>query len=272
MTQQDKFFDAFYTQNDFSDSLYNKNGKPHDLGADYGLTSDVYRKPNPFYTKPATGDDSEPGMKFWYPVYVNNLAKNNSVTQDVTGASSQSTEVSFNPLPAGYDAKSHTYYSYPSPANNYLPLPSPMPTYGAPSYTPSYPFVPHASYGPPSYYPSTATSHAVASHEDKKSHESWFVEKLLKKFDLVLMSKLLLKFIIFKKIIKFIAIICLLLFIPTLKKKFIEAAEDVSSEEERKGRNYKFLDAYANTDFRVKEIANFALTAIEGFESHQIPW
>jgi hypothetical protein len=28
----------------------------------------------------------------------------------------------------------------------------------------------------------------------------------------------------------------------------------------------------ANIDFRVKEIANFALTAIEGFQSHEIPW
>lgn len=277
MTRVDKFFDAYYTQNDFFDGLYNKNGKKHDLGADYGLTSDVYRKPNPFYTKQVTGDDSEPeGMKFWYPVYINNIAKNNSVTQDVTDAGSISTEVSFNPLPAGYDAKSNSYsYSYgppPAPSATYLPLPSPMPTYGPPSYPPSYSYVPHSSYGPPSYYPSTASSHAVSSHEDKKSHESWFLEKLLKKFDLVLMSKMLLKFIIFKKIVKFIAIICILLFLPALKKKFEDVAEDVSSEEERKGRNYKFLDAYANTDFRIKEIANFALSAIEGFESHQIPW
>jgi hypothetical protein len=273
----DNFFDAIYTQNDFFDGLYNKNGKDHDKGADYALSSDVYRKPNPFYTKKA-GDESEPeGMKFWYPVYINNLAKNNSVTQDVTGADSHSTEVRFNPLPANYDSKSHSFTSYhygAPPAHSYLPLPSPMPTYGPPSYTPSYPYVPHSSYGPPpSYYPSTASSsHAVSSHEDKKSHESWFLEKLVKKFDLVLMSKLLLKFIIFKKIVKFIAIICLLLFLPTLKKKFVEAAEDVSSEEERNGRNVKVLDAYANTDFRVKEIANFALTAIEGFESHTIPW
>lgn len=278
MTRVDKFFDAIYTKNDFFDSLYNKNGKKHDIGADYGLTSNVYKLPNPFYSKKVTGDESEEeGMKFWYPIYINNLAKNNSVTQDVTGAGSHSSEVSFNSLPASYDAKSHSFNGYhygaPPPAPNYLPLPSPMPTYGPSSYTPSYPYIPHASYGPPSYYPSTASSsHAVSSHEDKKSHESWFIEKILKKFDLVLMSKLLLKFIIFKKIVKFIAIICLLLFLPSLKKKFEDVAEDVSSEEERKGRNYKFLDAYANTDFRIKEIANFALTAIEGFESHQIPW
>lgn len=273
----DNFFDAIYTQNDFFDSFYDKHGKKHELGADYGLTTDVYRKSNPFYTKQITDDDSEPeGIKFWYPVYINNLAKNNSVTQDVTAADSHSIEVSFNPLPAGYDPKTHSYTTYHygvPPAPTYLPLPSPMPTYGPPSYTPSYPYIPHSSYGtPPSYYPSTAlSSHAISSHEDKKSNESWFLEKMVKKIDLVLLAKLLLKFIIFKKIVKFIAIICLLLFLPTLKKKFEEVAEDVSSEEERKARNYKFLDASAYTDFRIKEIANFALTAIEGFESHQIP-
>lgn len=279
----DSFFDAIYTQNDFFDSLYNKNGKEHDLGADYGLTSDVYTKPNPFYNKKQPTQSDEAGMKFWYPVY--NQNKNHSDTQDTLGSNSQSTET-FNPVQLSYDTKSNTYSTYFSPSKSYkgshygappsptyLPLPSPMPTYGPPSY--SYPaaYIPHTTYGAPSIYPAVASS----SHEDKKSHESWFIAKILKKFDLVLISKLLLKFIIFKKIIKFIGIICLLLFIPALKKKFEEVA-DVSEEdrededEDRNGRNYKFLDAYANTDFRVKEIANFALTAIEGFESHEIPW
>lgn len=253
--------------------MYNKNGKKHELGADYGLTSNVYRKPNPFYTK-TTDQTEDDGKKFWYPVY--NQNQNHSDTPDVTGSSSKSSET-FNPVHLSYDAKTNTYSSYnspppshygapPLPAPTYLPLPSPMPTYGPPGYTSSY-YVPHQTYGSPSIYPST-----VSSHEDKKSHESWFLEKILKKFDLVLMSKLLLKFIIFKKIVKFIGIICLLLFIPALKKKFEDVAENMSSDEERNGRNYKFLDAYASTDFRIKEIANFALTAIEGFESHQIPW
>lgn len=277
----DKFFDAIYTKNDFFDNLYNKNGKKHELGADYGLTSAVYTKPNPFYIKKPTTTsqpDEEASAKFWYPVY--NQNQNHSDTPDVAASSSQSTET-FNPVQLNYDTKTNsysTYYSPPSshygvppPSPTYLPLPSPMPTYGPPSYTPSYSYLPpqHPSYGPPpSIYPSTASSH----EENKKSHESWFLEKIVKKFDLVLMSKLLLKLIIFKKIVKFIGIICLLLFIPAIKKKFEEVAENVSGEEDRNGRNYKFLDAYANTDFRVKEIANFALTAVEGFESHQIPW
>ena len=99
----------------------------------------------------------------------------------------------------------------------------------------------------------------------------------MKKFDLILMSKILLKLIIFKKIIKFIGLICLLMFIPVLKKKFEEHTGDGEDEEERR---IKGLDAYgnccdidcmrpiltlmtifsANVDFRLKEIVNFAFT------------
>lgn len=81
--------------------------------------------------------------------------------------------------------------------------------------------------------------------EAQKSHGEWFLSKLLKKFDLILVSKIMLKLIIFKKIIKFIGIICLLMFIPILKKKFEESYD--SSEED--GRRIKFLDDYS--EFRV---------------------
>lgn len=63
----------------------------------------------------------------------------------------------------------------------------------------------------------------------------------MKKVDLILVSKILLKLIIFKKIVKFIGVICLLLFIPVLKKKFEEHA---SEEEEDEERRIKGLDAY----------------------------
>lgn len=125
--------------------------------------------------------------------------------------------------------------------------------------------------------------------EAQKSLGEWFVAKFMKKVDLILVSKILLKLIIFKKIVKFIGIICLLLFIPVLKKKF---EEHTSDEEEDEERRIKGLDAYgedqlstildlmeiififlsANVDFRLKEIVNFAFTAIEGFSADNIPW
>lgn len=76
--------------------------------------------------------------------------------------------------------------------------------------------------------------------EVQKSHSEWFLAKIMKKFDLILMSKILLKLIIFKKIVKFIGLICLLLFIPVLKKKF----EEHTSDDEEEERRIKDLDAY----------------------------
>lgn len=77
--------------------------------------------------------------------------------------------------------------------------------------------------------------------EHQKSNSEWFLAKLMKKFDLILMSKILLKLIIFKKIVKFIGLICLLMFIPILKKKFEEHTGDGDEDEERR---IKSLDAY----------------------------
>lgn len=70
--------------------------------------------------------------------------------------------------------------------------------------------------------------------EVQKSHGEWFLAKLMKKIDLVLISKIMLKLIIFKKIVKFIGLICLLMFIPILKKKFEESYDSSSEEDGRK--------------------------------------
>lgn len=77
--------------------------------------------------------------------------------------------------------------------------------------------------------------------EHQKSQGEWLIAKLMKKFDLILVSKIMLKLIIFKKIVKFIAVICLLMFIPVLKKKFMDHSGEMDEEEERR---IKELDAY----------------------------
>jgi hypothetical protein len=61
------------------------------------------------------------------------------------------------------------------------------------------------------------------------------IKKYLKDMNVVLIIKLMLKFIIFKGIVKFIALVCLLFFVPTLN---YPAASTDSSEETRS------LDAY----------------------------
>lgn len=239
--------------------LYNKEGKPHDLGSDFGLTSDVYTKPNPYYTKNANKHKPQP---VYNPVY------NHSAGQEAAGSV---TEEVYDQPPTSYDYKTN---SYPSPtyveqptshdAYNVQSVPSsgyglPSPSYGAgvSSYYPQTSYEatqttynsPHMThydshqtshdspynYVAPSYYPSS-TAMASKYPEAQKSHSEWFVTKLMKKFDLILMSKILLKLIIFKKIMKFIGVICLLMFLPMLKKKW-----DGDDDEERR---IKGLDAF----------------------------
>lgn len=67
--------------------------------------------------------------------------------------------------------------------------------------------------------------------------EHWLFDKFKFKLDLFTIGKILIKLIIFKKIVKFIALICLLLFLPRLQTKPLNlvdmlAGSDESEEEE----------------------------------------
>jgi hypothetical protein len=182
--------------------LFNKNGKKHDLGADYLGTSDVYRKPNPYYTK-TNNEESEASdhLKDDYQI-------NNSAAQI--------------PSPAYYDYNSQAY----SPSSH-----SYGSHYGAQNF----------SYPSTHFYPTMQAMMASPSYKEDNNSKDDFVTKIFKKLDLILMSKAILKLIIFKKIIKFIAIICLILFIPAIKKKFGEYASGQNDGEER---HKNVLDAY----------------------------
>lgn len=216
-------------------------------------------------------------MKSLYPVYNHNDNQNNhnnnfdsssnvnkNSVQDTSGT--QSNDIYEHPSQTTYDDKTHTYNTYLPPSSYGSPnigssYGSPIqPTYGPPTYTSpgTASYYPHSSYGVPSsapsysYYPTASVAPTAPQQPygfDLKSHEG-FMAKLVKKFDLVLMSKLLLKLIIFKKIIKFIAIICLLLFIPTIKNKLYAVTGGAGDDEDR---HYKFLDSYGRifNDFYV---------------------
>lgn len=64
-------------------------------------------------------------------------------------------------------------------------------------------------YGPPAPAPIYGAPHAFLS----------ILDKLKFKLDLFTIGKILLKIALFKKFVSFVGIICLLLFIPYLKKK-----------------------------------------------------
>lgn len=92
-------------------------------------------------------------------------------------------------------------------------------------------------YGPPSQVYGPPTFHQPVIYQPR---DHWFLEKLKKKINLFTIGKIILKLLIFKKIIKFIGIICMLLFLPKLKH-FLkdDMSMDETSEESRYIRTEK---------------------------------
>lgn len=146
-------------------------------------------------------------------------------------------------------------YSYGPPSTEYGP-PSgeygpPASEYGPPSHSYGLPPV-HQSYGPPGYShiqrPINVYNYGPApqkfpiiqggqSVQGVPRDEHWLLDKFKFKLDLFTIGKILIKLIIFKKIVKFIALICLLLFLPKLQSKHMNVVDmltggDDSGEEE----------------------------------------
>lgn len=81
---------------------------------------------------------------------------------------------------------------------------------------------------------------AMVKKEKPEKPEFWLFDKYASKVDLLFMTKVLLKIIVFKKIVKFIALICLLFFLPTI-------SDNSSSDDDKKdSRN---LDIYGEVYF-----------------------
>lgn len=70
------------------------------------------------------------------------------------------------------------------------------------------------------------------------SPESWLLNKLKLKFSWFTLAKILLKIVIFKKIVKFIALLCLLFFIPTLKPSESDSDHSGGDNEDEHRRSY----------------------------------
>ena len=77
----------------------------------------------------------------------------------------------------------------------------------------------------------------MKQEEKKKEPQFWLFDNFAKKTDLLLMTKILLKIIIFKKIVKFIALVCLLFFVPTLNDSSMNESTNSTSSEEH-AKNY----------------------------------
>ncbi|KAL4716179.1 hypothetical protein ACJJTC_013956 [Scirpophaga incertulas] len=149
-------------------------------------------------------------------------------------------EITYNSPPNTYGPPSSSYglpsNSYAPPSSNYGPPSSsygpPAPIYGPPAQT----YGPPAPiYGPPKpiapvYGPPLKPSYGIPYTAPALG----FLDKLSLKLDILTIAKLLLKFLIFKKLVTMLAVVCMLLVIPKLisfKKDDPNASTD---EDERK--------------------------------------
>ncbi|CRL01880.1 CLUMA_CG015584, isoform A [Clunio marinus] len=111
------------------------------------------------------------------------------------------------------------------------------------------------------------TTHHEDMHKEEEEKEEepsfWVFDKHSDKNFLLKTGKVLLKLIVLKKIIKFIALIGLLFFIPTLRD---------NTETESTTKDSRNLDADDRIDYRTKEILFFASQAIEGFTIDKTFW
>lgn len=158
-------------------------------------------------------------------------------------------EITYNAPPNTYGPPAN---SYGPPANTYGP---PAQTYGPPAqvYGP-----PAQNYGPPvqSYGPPAHKPVPVYGPPLKPSYGVpytapglGFLDKLSLKLDILTVAKLLLKFLIFKKIVTMIAVVCMLLVIPKLISFKKDASPSGNDDEDRKfgDRNGKLF--YLLIDF-----------------------
>ncbi|XP_055848129.1 uncharacterized protein LOC129913459 [Episyrphus balteatus] len=151
----------------------------------------------------------------------------------------------------------------------------PQPEYGPPP-QPQYGPPPHAEYGPPpqteyihhppAIYHEYPKQQAIGMAHQQVSIPEWLLGKLKLKLNLFTLGKILLKLIIFKKIVKFIGVICLLLFLPKLGNMFKmdEPAEsDSEGDASVEMRNLKTDRDYFNE--RLEESARQVLKSLENF-------
>ncbi|CAK1555320.1 unnamed protein product [Leptosia nina] len=147
------------------------------------------------------------------------------------------------PSSYGPPVKFESDITYNSPPNTYGPPTSnygpPTTSYGPPSYGP-----PAQSYGPPiskpfpPIYGPPKPSYGVPYTAPGLG----FLDKLSLKLDILTIAKLMLKFLIFKKIVTMIAVVCMLLVIPKLISFKKDKGGDGNDEDERQFANRNLLE------------------------------
>lgn len=185
-------------------------------------------------------DDSYSGYDYSAPHSgVDSTSFSSSASSGYSGPSSSNSykfepEITYNSPPNTYGPPANTYGP---PSNTYGP---PTQTYGPPALNYG---SPSQNYGPPvqSYGPPVHKPVPVYGPPPKPSYGVpytapglGFLDKLSLKLDILTVAKLLLKFMIFKKIVTMIAVVCMLLVIPKLISFKKDASSSGNDEEYRK--------------------------------------
>ncbi|XP_055916163.1 uncharacterized protein LOC129949004 [Eupeodes corollae] len=174
----------------------------------------------------------------------------------------------------------------PPPGYNYEPqiqqpqqeYGPPQPVYGPPQ--PEYGPPPHAEYGPPPQTEYVNHPPSVIYHEYPKpqsipynhhqvSLPEWLLGKLKLKLNIFTLGKILLKLIIFKKIVKFIGVICLLLFLPKLGALFkMDEPADSGDAGDSGDASIEMREFRTDRDYfneRLEDAARQVLKSLEDF-------
>ncbi|KAJ2951065.1 hypothetical protein O0L34_g5444 [Tuta absoluta] len=136
----------------------------------------------------------------------------------------------YGPPSNNYGPPSNTYgppaNSYGPPSNSYGPPTNTGGPYPAPVYGPPKPLAP--VYGPP-MKPTYGVPYAGPSGFPGFG----FLDKLAFKLDILTVAKLMLKFLIFKKLVTMLAVVCMLLVIPKLVSFKKDGGSSNSDDEDR---------------------------------------
>ncbi|XP_076296053.1 uncharacterized protein LOC143216661 isoform X2 [Lasioglossum baleicum] len=221
------------------------------------------------------------------------------VSTDATSPSQRRREYISGPVYTGKDSDTHPRIVYGSPdrdsfsmvpsdsyslptrgstdftgfQNSYSQSQPPRATYGPPSH--SYPTAPHnysppqQAYGPPA--PVYGAPHGISESPTFVLPTIDFSWPFALKLNAFTLAKIILKLVIFKMIVKFIAVICLLLFIPKLeiKKKVNRPSmqDDDDDDDDDEGRRSLNGEIHPRFWRRLNELAAFASNAFEEYES-----
>ncbi|KAJ9596305.1 hypothetical protein L9F63_012672 [Diploptera punctata] len=145
-----------------------------------------------------------------------------------------------------YYSKPHVYSSSTGPATVYGPPSGPATVYGPPS-------GPNSVYGPPSGPPAVYGP----PHPPTNGPQNLLSKGLEFGFSFATLCKILLKVLIFKMIVKFIAVICLLLFFP----KFDSGSSSSNSSSDSNDSDRAFISP--NEDVRLNDLTRIVLESVD---------